>query len=115
MSDFLDTEGPQRKKKRRSRSRNKKQRSLSPLSKRMALIEPSLDKSHNSQFNHPYGWAGGAPPPPEPEPPVLIIPQPPAPQDLDYEMKVRIKITRKIWRHDQVQQLLESDHHVKSR
>lgn len=86
-----DTEGPHHKKKRRSRSTAKKQRSLSPLSKRMAMIDTSLDKSHNSQFNHPYGWAAQqtGPPPQQPVEP-LPVPVPSVTQDLDYELKVII-------------------------
>ncbi|KAI5635391.1 tetratricopeptide repeat domain-containing protein [Phthorimaea operculella] len=51
------SEGPNRKKKRRSQSNNKRQRSLSPLSKRMAQLgdAESASRTHNSQFNHPYG------------------------------------------------------------
>lgn len=85
-----DTEGGgHHKKKRRSRSRAKKQRSLSPLSKRMAMIDSSLDKSHNSQFNHPYGWASQQPgaQPQTVEAQAVQIPNL-SHQDLDYELKV---------------------------
>ncbi|XP_063529686.1 tetratricopeptide repeat protein 14 homolog isoform X3 [Cydia strobilella] len=83
-SDSSDSEGPNRKKKRRAQSNNKRQRSLSPLSKRMAMLgETDATRTHNSQFNHPYGYQ---PPPP----PVEEANAPPRSQaDTDYELKVR--------------------------
>ncbi|XP_053600991.1 tetratricopeptide repeat protein 14 homolog [Plodia interpunctella] len=85
-SDSSDSEGPNRKKKRRSQSNNKRQRSLSPLSKRMAMLgdADSASRTHNSQFNHPYGYQ--PPPPPVEE----ANPAPMRSQaDIDYELKVR--------------------------
>ncbi|XP_023947463.1 tetratricopeptide repeat protein 14 isoform X2 [Bicyclus anynana] len=84
-SDSSESEGPNRKKKRRSQSNNKRQRSLSPLSKRMAMLgdADSASRTHNSQFNHPYGYQ---PPPPVEEP----ASAPARSQaDVDYELKVR--------------------------
>lgn len=82
---MLDSEGPNRKKKRRSQSSKNRQRSLSPLSKRMAMLAGDNDtaRTHNSQFNHPYGYQ---PPPPAPveEP----APPPRTQADIDYEQKV---------------------------
>ncbi|XP_041978544.1 tetratricopeptide repeat protein 14 homolog isoform X2 [Aricia agestis] len=80
-SESSDSEGPTRKKKRRSASR-KRQRSLSPLSKRMAQLGEDTSRTHNSQFNHPYGYQ---PPPPADEPP----PPQRSQADIDYELKVR--------------------------
>ncbi|CAH0749186.1 unnamed protein product [Diatraea saccharalis] len=85
-SETSDSEGPNRKKKRRSQSNNKRQRSLSPLSKRMAMLgeADSASRTHNSQFNHPYGYQ--PPPPPVEENHI----QPMRSQaDIDYELKVR--------------------------
>ncbi|CAH2988515.1 unnamed protein product [Chilo suppressalis] len=85
-SDTSDSEGPNRKKKRRSQSNNKRQRSLSPLSKRMAMLgeADSASRTHNSQFNHPYGYQ--PPPPPVEENNVQPIR---SQADIDYELKVR--------------------------
>ncbi|KPJ11888.1 Tetratricopeptide repeat protein 14-like [Papilio machaon] len=85
-SDSSDSEEPNRKKKRRSQSNSKRQRSLSPLSKRMAILgdADSASRTHNSQFNHPYGYQ---PPPPPMEEPTNVPMRSQA--DLDYEMKVR--------------------------
>ncbi|XP_075992009.1 uncharacterized protein LOC142987248 isoform X6 [Anticarsia gemmatalis] len=85
-SDTSDSDGPNRKKKRRSQSNNKRQRSLSPLSKRMEMLgaPEAGSRTHNSSFNHPYGYQ--PPPPPVEE----INPEPARSQaDIDYEMKVR--------------------------
>ncbi|CAH0726464.1 unnamed protein product, partial [Brenthis ino] len=80
------SEGPNRKKKRRSQSNNKRQRSLSPLSKRMAMLgdADSASRTHNSQFNHPYGYQ--PPPPPVEEPANMPVK---SQADIDYELKVR--------------------------
>lgn len=81
----LDSEGPNRKKKRRSQSNNKRQRSLSPLSKRMEMLgaPEAGSRTHNSSFNHPYGYQ--PPPPPAEE----VNPEPARSQaDIDYELKV---------------------------
>ncbi|XP_013133756.1 PREDICTED: tetratricopeptide repeat protein 14 homolog isoform X5 [Papilio polytes] len=104
-SDSSDSEGPNRKKKRRSQSNSKRQRSLSPLSKRMAILgdAESASRTHNSQFNHPYGYQ-----PPPPAAPAPHLPHHPQHQqhqqhqhdepaaaparsqaDVDYEIKVR--------------------------
>ncbi|XP_068621590.1 tetratricopeptide repeat protein 14 homolog isoform X4 [Battus philenor] len=85
-SDSSDSEGPNRKKKRRSQSNSKRQRSLSPLSKRMAILgdADSASRTHNSQFNHPYGYQ--PPPPPVEEPSAGPMR---SQADIDYEMKVR--------------------------
>lgn len=79
-----DSEGPNRKKKRRSQSSKNRQRSLSPLSKRMAMLgeNDSASRTHNSQFNHPYGYQ--PPPPPVEE----IVAAPRSQADVDYELKV---------------------------
>ncbi|CAB3231335.1 unnamed protein product [Arctia plantaginis] len=85
-SDSSDSEGPNRKKKRRSQSNNKRQRSLSPLSKRMEMLgaPEAGSRTHNSSFNHPYGYQ--PPPPPAEE----VNPEPVRSQaDIDYELKVR--------------------------
>ncbi|CAH2234881.1 tetratricopeptide repeat protein 14 homolog isoform X2 [Pararge aegeria] len=84
-SDSSESEGPNRKKKRRSHSNNKRQRSLSPLSKRMAMLgdADSASRTHNSQFNHPYGYQ---PPPPIEEPNSAPMR---SQADIDYELKVR--------------------------
>lgn len=84
-SNLSDSEGPNRKKKRRSQSNNKRQRSLSPLSKRMAMLgDGDTARTHNSQFNHPYGYQ----PPPPPEEPVAPVR---TQADIDYELKVSTK------------------------
>ncbi|XP_030041107.1 tetratricopeptide repeat protein 14 isoform X2 [Manduca sexta] len=85
-SSSSETSGPNRKKKRRSHSNNKRQRSLSPLSKRMAMLgdAESASRTHNSQFNHPYGYQ---PPPPADEP--ASAPPVRSQADVDYELKVR--------------------------
>lgn len=83
---FTDSEGPNRKKKRRSQPNSKRQRSLSPLSKRMEMLgaPEAGSRTHNSQFNHPYGYQ--PPPPPVEE----VNPEPQRSQaDIDYELKVR--------------------------
>lgn len=87
MLNCIDSEGPSRKKKRRSQSNNKRQRSLSPLSKRMAQLGEDASRTHNSQFNHPYGYQ--PPPPDEPHAPAHA-PHPPqrSQADIDYELKV---------------------------
>lgn len=79
-----ESEEPNRKKKRRSQSTKSRQRSLSPLSKRMAMLGESDARTHNSQFNHPYGYQ---PPPPEE---LAHAPHAPARSqaDIDYELKV---------------------------
>ncbi|KOB65341.1 Tetratricopeptide repeat protein 14 [Operophtera brumata] len=84
-SESSDSEGPNRKKKRRSQSSKNRQRSLSPLSKRMAMLgeNDSASRTHNSQFNHPYGYQ--PPPPPVEE----IVAAPRSQADVDYELKVR--------------------------
>lgn len=86
---FTGSEGPNRKKKRRSQSNNKRQRSLSPLSKRMAMLGDSDagSRTHNSQFNHPYGYQ---PPPPPVEEPATAPMKSQA--DIDYELKVSINL-----------------------
>ncbi|XP_059059281.1 tetratricopeptide repeat protein 14 homolog isoform X2 [Achroia grisella] len=85
-SETTDSEGPNRKKKRRSQSNNKRQRSLSPLSKRMAMLgdSDSASRTHNSQFNHPYGYQ----PPPPPAEEANNVPVR-SQADIDYELKVR--------------------------
>ncbi|KAL4715077.1 hypothetical protein ACJJTC_012124 [Scirpophaga incertulas] len=85
-SSSSDTsEGPNRKKKRRSQSTNKRQRSLSPLSKRMAMLgDDGASRTHNSQFNHPYGYQ---PPPPQLDDNNTMPIRSQA--DIDYELKVR--------------------------
>lgn len=52
------------------------------------MIDSSLDKSHNSQFNHPYGWASQQPgaQPQAVEAQAVQIPNLSHP-DLDYELK----------------------------
>ncbi|XP_022815230.1 tetratricopeptide repeat protein 14 homolog isoform X4 [Spodoptera litura] len=85
-SETSDSEGPNRKKKRRSQPNSKRQRSLSPLSKRMEMLgaPEAGSRTHNSQFNHPYGYQ--PPPPPVEE----VNPEPQRSQaDIDYELKVR--------------------------
>ncbi|KAJ0181651.1 hypothetical protein K1T71_002373 [Dendrolimus kikuchii] len=84
-SESSDSEGP-KKKKRRSQSTNKRQRSLSPLSKRMAMLGDgdSASRTHNSQFNHPYGYQ--PPPPPATD---EMAPAIRSQADIDYELKVR--------------------------
>ncbi|XP_063891386.1 tetratricopeptide repeat protein 14 homolog isoform X2 [Helicoverpa armigera] len=85
-SSDSNSEGPNRKKKRRSQPNNKRQRSLSPLSKRMEMLgaPEAGSRTHNSQFNHPYGYQ--PPPPPVEE----VNPEPQRSQaDIDYELKVR--------------------------
>lgn len=47
----------------------------------MAMIDSSLDKSHNSQFNHPFGWQPGQGEPVQAAPALSR-------QDFDYELKV---------------------------
>ncbi|XP_048484950.1 tetratricopeptide repeat protein 14 homolog isoform X3 [Plutella xylostella] len=83
-SSSSDTSGPNRKKKRRSRSHNKRQRSLSPLSKRLLGEQDSASRTHNSQFNHPYGYQPPPPPVEENAPPPVRTQA-----DIDYELKVR--------------------------
>ncbi|XP_021205683.2 tetratricopeptide repeat protein 14 homolog isoform X4 [Bombyx mandarina] len=85
-SDSSDSESP-RKKKRRSQSNNKRQRSLSPLSKRMAMLGDgdSTSRTHNSQFNHPYGYQ----PPVQTADDIAAQPPPRSQADIDYELKVR--------------------------
>ncbi|XP_045776538.1 tetratricopeptide repeat protein 14 isoform X1 [Maniola jurtina] len=85
-SESSESEGPNRKKKRRSQSNNKRQRSLSPLSKRMAMLgdADSASRTHNSQFNHPYGYQ----PPPPPIEETNNAPMR-SQADIDYELKVR--------------------------
>lgn len=70
-----------KRKKRRSRShRREKQSSLSPLSKRMALMDPTHDTSVNYQFNKPASSSFEF---------SFEQPQEPAKQGDDYEQKVR--------------------------
>lgn len=84
MCCWADSESP-KKKKRRSQSSNKRQRSLSPLSKRMAMLGDgdSASRTHNSQFNHPYGYQ--PPPPPTTD---EVAPTIRSQADIDYELKV---------------------------
>lgn len=69
------------KKRKKRRHRREKQRSLSPLSKRMALMDPAHDTSSNFQFNKPNAsFQFGFEQPPEP---------PKSVEDTEYELKVR--------------------------
>ena len=105
---WIDSEGPNRKKKRRSQPNNKRQRSLSPLSKRMEMLgaPEAGSRTHNSQFNHPYGYQ--PPPPPVEE----VNPEPQRSQaDIDYEFKVcyLLKVCCKIYLRDTYKQKQQSE------
>lgn len=71
------------KKRKKRRHRREKQRSLSPLSKRMALMDPSHDTSTNYQFNKPNAsFQFGFEQPSTSEPKKSN-------EDTEYELKVR--------------------------
>lgn len=69
------------KKRKKRRHRREKQRSLSPLSKRMAMMDPSHETPSNYQFNKPNSsFQFGFEQPPEPAK---------NNEDVEYELKVR--------------------------